>query len=210
VNKKVLIILASAAAISTGLGAGTFAWFTGQARSTGNEFKVGRLGISASTFANWSQSAENQLPGTMNLNNMQPGDERIYMFTVSNKLDDTSVSTLNIKYSTRIIAHNFVAGQKGLLEAARFDVSITGKNSNSNEQGPSTNLSFSDLQSYIGAERKLPVDPVNSGSEVKDVYAITIKLPGEATGNEYQGKTASFTFETNATQDVTSAAIKLQ
>lgn len=196
-KKRTLIILASAVAISTGMGAGTFAWFTGQARSTGNEFKVGILGISASTYG-WAQAEENQQPGTINLNNMKPGDERSYKFTVSNRIDDRSISTLDLKYNTRIVGDNYGNSENSLLKVARFDVAIDGHNPNLKDERKHADLSFMELQDYLAIERRLPG---TGATEIKDEYTIRIKLPGEATGNEYQGRTAVFTFETNAIQD---------
>ena len=203
-NKKSIIALAAATAITVGLGAGSYAWFTSTATSSGNAFKTGVLGISQTGFAEsdatWGATRGNDGKWQVkdNLANMQCGDEKTYTFTVSNKKENV-VSTLDIKYKS-VISNLPIDTDKDLLDVARFDVICTGTNPITE-----TNLTFTQLSTLLSTDRELKV---NSNNEVKDEYTIKVKLPGnlvdqsgmDVNDDLYQGAQGAFQIETDATQ----------
>jgi predicted ribosomally synthesized peptide with SipW-like signal peptide len=201
-NKKSLVALAAATAITVGLGAGSYAWFTSTATSTGNVFQTGTLGISQTADASWGATKDQDGKWIVkdNLANMQCGDERTYTFTVSN-IKDNVVSTLAVKYRN-VISNLAIDTPENLLDVARFDVTCTGENpinTNNND------LTFTQLSTLLGQDRILQV---KGNTEVKDDYTITVKLPDDfvdQNGNDvnddlYQGAQGAFQIRTDATQ----------
>lgn len=78
-NNKILIALIIMASLSFGMGAGTHAWLTSQAASSGNIFQTGELilGFNDNTVAD----------GFINANNLAPGDSTNAFLDIRNEGD---------------------------------------------------------------------------------------------------------------------------
>ncbi|WP_353892422.1 TasA family protein [Proteinivorax hydrogeniformans] len=166
--KKVLIV-ALACMLAFGGGLATWAWFTSSATSTDNTFTAGTLKVNESGVSVTET-------GTVDIQNLQPGDQTKLEFDVIND------GTLEFKYRFRLgeLEGGLVGGENPLL------VSVDGE-----DWGQISTEYFED-DGYTLAKGK---------RSIKKLY---VKMPKLA-GNEYQGETASFKIIIEATQNVEGA-----
>lgn len=200
-NNKTLTALVATTAITVGLSAGTFAWFTGSAASEVNTFTVGTLNISK-TQDTWT----NYEGMNVAMENMQCGDKKIYKFEVTNKDAEHGVSTLSLIYNSTIEDLTDDEKEKfDLRDVARFDLKIEGANA----VNEITDLTYDGLKAKLGEERPLTARKVGDVYiEVKDTYTIVLKLPenlkdeknNDVDDNNYQGKSGLFKIYVNAKQ----------
>lgn len=176
-KKKSIVALTAAAAISVGLGAGSYAWFTSTATSAGNEFKTGTLNITQDVSA-WSDVGA----GTVDVTNMQPGDQKMLSFTIGK-----GTSSLDLKYKIELVAVTQDANIPNLLDVAKFELRVNGTSMQSQK-------TISQMNDFLTTYIK-----TLDASNVSDSYQLIVTLP-EDTGNGYQGGTGSFTIKTRATQ----------
>lgn len=200
-KKRTLVALAAITAITVGLSAGSFAWFTGNATSGINTFTVGTLNISK-TKDTWTNYGDMDVDMT----NMQCGDKKIYTFEVTNSDTEHGVSTLNLMYNNTI--EELTDDEKAksdLRDVARFDLKIDGVN----EANEITDLTYDGLKAKLGEVRPLTANKVgDTYVEAKDTYTIVLKLPenlkdekdNDVDDNNYQGKSGLFKINVNAKQ----------
>ncbi|GEM_PF-656325 len=177
-NKKSIIALTAAAAITVGLGAGSLAWFTSTATSAGNKFTTGTLNITQQV-ENWKDVGQKQVA----VDNMQPGDQKILPFTISN-----GTSTLGLKYKIELKAETPGVGVPNLLDVAKFELKLKGVSLTSG-------ITFDELKTYLAQNIK-----VLDANNTSDSYEIVITIP-EETGNTYMGGQGTFEINTKATQN---------
>jgi spore coat-associated protein N len=178
-NKKSIIALAASAAITVGLGAGSYAWFTSTATSSGNVFKTGILSIDQSVTG-WS----NVGAAEVTVDNMQPGDQKVLPFTINN-----GTSTLDLKYKIQLTAGTPGAGIANLLDAAKFELKLNGAYM-------VVDKTLSEMNAFLATTDGIKT--LNAGHKA-DSYELIVTLP-EGTSNAYQGGEGSFTITTRATQ----------
>lgn len=177
-NKKSIIALTAAAAITVGLGAGSLAWFTSTATSTGNKFTTGTLNITQQVEG-WKDVGQKQVA----VDNMQPGDQKILPFTISN-----GTSTLGLKYKIELKAETPEDGVPNLLDVARFELKLNGESLTSD-------ITFDGLKTYLAGKIKV----LDANNHTPDSYEIVITIP-EETDNTYMGGQGTFEINTKATQ----------
>lgn len=194
-NKKSIIALTSAAVLTVGMTIGSYAWFTSTATSQNNTFKTGILGVTS----DYAQGEVNTINGLqrnaqIDLNNMQPGDFESFTYTINNYRTESGdkVSTLDLIFANAIIDDS--ATQYSLLNAAKFDLTITKSDGASTEAGDLTNVDYATLKAELAKDVTLTGKTANSIT-----YKITATLPVE-TNDSYQGQQGSITLTATARQ----------
>lgn len=185
-KRKSIAALAATVVLTMGVGTSSYAWFTSSATSKDNKFTAGTLGITS------DKSKEELASGVLALDNMQPGDSFTYNYTVDN-MRDGKASTLPLVFKN-VIEDNFKVPADSLLNAAKFDLTITNTKGATPQAKNLTGANYAKLKAELEKEATL-----NGGDNNFVTYSIKVVLP-DVTGNEYQGKAGTVTMTATAKQ----------
>lgn len=165
-KKRLVISLVLVGLLAFGAGLGTYAWFTSSATSSNNQFTAGELEVNNETAFDLTQV------GTVILDNLQPGDEESFTFTVDN------TGSLDMKYRINLTS---IAGD---LTTGNTPIQIKLDNG-----------TWADISGSYYEDPAFVIQA--NGAAV--THTLYVKLPGLA-NNTYQEADGSFNVTVEATQ----------